>query len=309
MKYLQPFDQPSNPAAPFVDMNAAAGVDGSVPPAAFFNNVQAELLAVITGAGLTPDGAQLNQLYQAILTLIPTPSGAPSDASLVHYGVDSGLANAYILTPSPTCAGVGVGFTIFFLPLNPVTGPSSLTINLTPSGNVTKNLTRPDGTPLQNGDAAAGKLNAAVFDGTAFRLALPTTRVVSDGVTISGDGSPGAPLAAIGQGGPGTDVGQWICIMVGLTGSTAYHLSNPVGLTIGQVVTAAQIMSGTVPFSGDSTQYMQNESGYDLGGNNYGEATSYQSWFGSLTGDWKISGWFVNRPNWTCLQIFLTRIS
>ena len=53
MQYIQPYDQPSNPTAPYVDLNAAAGIDGSVPPAQFFNATQAEILNVITGAGLT----------------------------------------------------------------------------------------------------------------------------------------------------------------------------------------------------------------------------------------------------------------
>jgi hypothetical protein len=171
MKYVQPYDQPLNPAAPYVDLNAPQGIDGSIPPSAFFNVVQAEILNVITYAGLTPNATQLNQLLLAILALMPHPTGGPSDASLVHWGIDSGTTNAIILTPSPTVTTVAPGFTISFVPLNTSTGPTTVEIILT-GGNAVENLLRADLQALIPGvDVVAGKRMTIIFDGTQFYTA------------------------------------------------------------------------------------------------------------------------------------------
>jgi hypothetical protein len=188
MKFIQPYDQPSNPTAPYVDLNEAMGVDGSVPPAKFFNNLQAEVLAVITAAGLTPSDGDLTQLLQAIIALMPSPSGGPSDASLVHWATDSGGVNNLIVTPSPVAAGLAAGFTIFLVPANTVTGNASITVNLSPSGSITKNIRRDDLADLAPGDIKAARLCCLVYDGTQFRLAWVYRGVVTDNITIGGNG-------------------------------------------------------------------------------------------------------------------------
>jgi hypothetical protein len=195
MKYIQPYDQPSTPTAPYVDLNEASGVDGSVPPAKFFNNLQAEILAVIAYARLTPSDGDLNQLLEAILALMPAPSGAPSDASLVHYAVAAGDPNALIVTPLPVAVGLGNGFTLFFIAAADSTAADvTMTVNLSGGGTLVKYVRRADAASLQPRDIRAGRLNAAVYDGTQFRLAL-AAGVVVDNATIQGDGSSASPLA------------------------------------------------------------------------------------------------------------------
>lgn len=165
MKYVQPFDQPSNPTAAYVDLNAATGTDGSIPPAKFFNDMQAEILNVITNAGLTPNAADMTQLRQAILAMIPTPTGAPADASLVHYAVDaSASANNIALTPTPSVSGLTIGLTIFFKAANTVTGVSTLTMTPSSGPAVSKPLVRSNGEVLSAGDIVANSLYAAVYD-------------------------------------------------------------------------------------------------------------------------------------------------
>lgn len=279
MKYVQPFDQPSNPTAPYVDLNAATGVDGSIPPGKFFNALQAEVLAVITAAGLTPDDSDLTQLYQAILALIPPPSGGPADASLVHFGVDTGSANALIVTPSPTTASVAAGFTLFCIPAAANTGAATLTINLSPSGSSAKAILRDDLSALAAGDIAAGRLAAFIYDGTRFRLAWVSRGTVTDNYSILGNGQTGNPLRinydAIG---PGVNVGQFIT-------SQAWDASswqpNASGYTIGKLVSGSSIVSASVP--GISGSVIQEP---------YVSNTAEASWFGAITGTWKLQGFF-----------------
>ena len=54
----------------FIDENVQTGQQGSLIPAAWGNAVTDEILAVIAGAGLTPDESAYDQLLEAIETLI-----------------------------------------------------------------------------------------------------------------------------------------------------------------------------------------------------------------------------------------------
>lgn len=78
MLYNQPLDQPSNPNAPYVDGNPAAGIQGSIVPAASIEFDQREVVEVITRANVRgysdfsgtacaiPNNADLTQLRKAI---------------------------------------------------------------------------------------------------------------------------------------------------------------------------------------------------------------------------------------------------
>lgn len=64
MRYIPPLG--GNPDDPYVDRDAANGVEGSIVAAAAIEAPQREIVAAIIGAGLTPDPANLTQLYQAM---------------------------------------------------------------------------------------------------------------------------------------------------------------------------------------------------------------------------------------------------
>jgi hypothetical protein len=78
MQYNQPLDQPSNPNAPYVDGNPAAGIQGSIVPAASIEYDQREAVEVITRANVrgysdfsgvpcaVPANTDLSQLRKAI---------------------------------------------------------------------------------------------------------------------------------------------------------------------------------------------------------------------------------------------------
>lgn len=83
------FVSPSNvtpteatPRPPYVDGNPQTGQDGSIIPASFVNSTQAEILAVIEGAGLTPASNNLSQLLQAIQILA---AGAGATSAVFAY--------------------------------------------------------------------------------------------------------------------------------------------------------------------------------------------------------------------------------
>ncbi|MDB5582844.1 MAG: hypothetical protein JWR80_8020 [Bradyrhizobium sp.] len=69
MKYNPPFGS-GNPNAPYVDRNTPNAQSGSKVPAAAVEDPQREIVRVITGADLTPDGNSTTQLWEALQILL-----------------------------------------------------------------------------------------------------------------------------------------------------------------------------------------------------------------------------------------------
>lgn len=68
MEYIPPIGAPAD--APYIDGNPSAAIEGSPVPAAAIEHPMREIMAVVTGAGLTPDGEDLTQLRQAIQQMV-----------------------------------------------------------------------------------------------------------------------------------------------------------------------------------------------------------------------------------------------
>ncbi len=98
--------------------------------------------------------------------LVPTPDTARSTL-LSDYKVDTGAANAYIITPVPAISAYTTGQIFSFKAVNANTTTSTLNVN----GLGVKTIKRIDGaTNLQSGDIAAGQVVVVEYDGTNFQL-------------------------------------------------------------------------------------------------------------------------------------------
>lgn len=82
MKYQQPYGL-ADPNAPYVDRNTAGATSGSRVPARAIEHPQREIMAVITGAGLTPSATDLTQLKQAIAQMIAAATGGGATEDFV----------------------------------------------------------------------------------------------------------------------------------------------------------------------------------------------------------------------------------
>ena len=69
----------------FVDADVTNGIRGSKVPAKFFNDIQAEIIAAIEAAGLTPDGSKLTQLAEAIQAMANSGNADLSDYATQKY--------------------------------------------------------------------------------------------------------------------------------------------------------------------------------------------------------------------------------
>lgn len=110
------------------------------------------------------------------------PGSTPTvtDASLLHYGVDTGTANAAVcaaVTPAIT-SSVTVGTAIEIQKINQANS-GSMTVAITATGGtVTAPLFWADGSQLQPGDWPLGAVAYVMFDGTVYRLLSVTQRPV-----------------------------------------------------------------------------------------------------------------------------------
>ena len=77
MKYVEPLNSASYPEreGQYVTANPATGLKGSTVPGESIEHSMREIVHVINMAGLTPSGADLTQLYQAIMLLYPEVEG------------------------------------------------------------------------------------------------------------------------------------------------------------------------------------------------------------------------------------------
>src|SRR6516164_9572753 len=112
----------------------------------------------------------------------PGTSPTVSDASLLHYGIDTGTANAALCASvAPTIgSNISAGITVEVQKINSTnTGSMSLQLPATTGGPVTAPLYWADGNLLQSGDWPASAIALIVFDGTYYRLLSVTNRPVT----------------------------------------------------------------------------------------------------------------------------------
>jgi hypothetical protein len=158
MKYAQPWDQPSNPNASYIDGDQAAGIEGSIIPAAGVEDPQRELVKLITDVGLTaPTDLDLTQVSYATRFM------------RTQFVQDLGVPNniAVALNPSPIVWGTPLSFFVQIGPGNTNTS-SVVTCALTGIPG-TRNVVKHDGSPVQPGDFSAGGVALFAYDGFLVR--------------------------------------------------------------------------------------------------------------------------------------------
>lgn len=89
-----------------------------------------------------------------------------NDVSTIQYGVDTGAADAYVVTLSPAPASYQTGMAVIMKAANTNTGASTINVN----GLGVKSIKDSDGTALTATDIYAGGVYEMFYDGTNFIL-------------------------------------------------------------------------------------------------------------------------------------------
>jgi hypothetical protein len=139
----------------FTKGNPGTGLPATVPGQDWFNAVQEELMAIIEGAGLTPDKADTDQVLEAINIL----------SQAARYAADTGSANAYVAAYTPEITEHVVGLPLSFQAAHANTGAS--TFNPGPGAVAIK---RQNGDALLEGDIPEDAIVTVIYDGTNYQL-------------------------------------------------------------------------------------------------------------------------------------------
>jgi hypothetical protein len=162
MKYQPPYGI-SDPNGPYINGNPAAGIEGSIPPAAAFEYPMREIVAMIQAGDFVPSDGDLTQLLKAIRR------------QYVNYAVDTGVVNALVVTLAPPLENYHAGFPLRILVAVTNTGASAVNVN----GLGPRAIKRGDGSDLHAGDLTAGMIAGLVDTGTVFQLQNPLLGVAS----------------------------------------------------------------------------------------------------------------------------------
>ena len=167
-------------------------ITGSNLTAGEWNQVPGELQNVITGAGITLDGNDVNQLGKAVAQYVAT----------VDYYTDSGVADAYVLSPIGSNHGpvaYSDGMRVRFIPANDNTGASTVNVNSLGVKNIKTHL----GNTLSNKHLRAGRLVELVYNATADEFRISETSSIDDFgngrvISITGNNEVGIQGVAAG---------------------------------------------------------------------------------------------------------------
>lgn len=169
MKYNQPFDQPLNPDAPYINGDPRVGRMGSIPPAESIEFPQRELVALIQATAQPPSNGDLSQVLKAI-KLIDTHN-------TMKIGTNTGNASQW----SMTCTGaipfgsIPVGTSVWFKPGMPsVNGGTVFSLN----GTAFRPVVNLDLSPVGIGDILPTAWLRLFYDGSYWQIIAGSTRLV-----------------------------------------------------------------------------------------------------------------------------------
>jgi hypothetical protein len=117
--------------------------------------------------------------------------GVENDSSYgwVNVGVDTGSANAYVVTNGSPYQSYRTGAHLAFIPANSNTGASTVNVD----GLGSASILNPAGQPLTTGALVAGRLAAMLYSGSSFYLTTPTpfnySNTVSTNTTLNAAGA------------------------------------------------------------------------------------------------------------------------
>jgi hypothetical protein len=172
MKYVQPYGI-TDPDAPYINGNPSLGIQGSIPPAAAFEEPMREIVTVIGKSGITPDDGDLQQMAKGIRS------------QAMNFATDSGTADNLIVVYDPPLLAYTAGLILRVKVA--VSNDGSATID---AGAGRALIKKTNGLPVAAGDLPAGGVVSLVFDGTAFQL-------VNSSVTGTGGTPPAVTFAAL----------------------------------------------------------------------------------------------------------------
>jgi hypothetical protein len=166
----------------YTDGDVIGGVPATDLEGALFDNLQEELANIVEATGVALDGTKLSQVVTALRS------------NGLLYGVDSGAANACVLTYAPVVATLVDGMVLWFKAAATNTGATTLNVN----GLGVKAVVGGANTALQGGEIVANGKCMVVWNATLNSFVL----IECTGAALQvGTGTKSQHAATVGQAG------------------------------------------------------------------------------------------------------------
>src|SRR5512139_4004314 len=153
MKYVAPYGV-SDPEGHYVNGNSQTGTQGSIPPAAAFEDPMRELVNLIEYSGFTPSEDDLEQVTKAVRS------------QRLNYAADTGAVNALAVAYDPVIVSFNVGLILRVKVKITNTGASTIAVDSMPA----TAIKRANGAALSADDLVAGEVATLVYDGSYFQI-------------------------------------------------------------------------------------------------------------------------------------------
>jgi hypothetical protein len=153
VKYVPPYGI-TDPNASYINGDPSIGRQGSIPPAAAFENPMRELVSVISNSNITPDDTDLTQLAKGVRS------------QWMNYVEDSGATNAILGSLAPALQTYTVG-----LPIRVKVLHTNTTAGVTADfGAGPRNVKKMSGADPGVGALPSGGIVELTYDGTQWQL-------------------------------------------------------------------------------------------------------------------------------------------
>jgi hypothetical protein len=156
-----------------INVKKGTSANATTTPTINVNGLGAVTITDPSGSALTAGALAASSMLQLIYdgTSFRALTSSVSPGSIIHYGTDSGAANALVVaSPSPVVTALIDGLVVVVKVANANTGAA--TVNVASLG--AKNIVLPNGVALLAGDLIAGELAVLIYDASNTRFQLAT---------------------------------------------------------------------------------------------------------------------------------------
>lgn len=218
------------------------------------------------GSAIVTTGSQSGT--HTLINLTPIAAGINDPRIINQYVVDTGLTNAYVITPNPGITAYAAGQIFTFKAANANSGASTLNVN----GLGVKNIKKSVSSDLTTGDIPLNGIILVEYDGTNFQLLItqPGVPVIDIQTFIAGgtwtmpSGAKMIKVIGVGGGGGGgaTSTTTTGPLLGGGGGGSGFDysilasmISSPVTITIGAGGAGGIASSNTAPSAGGNSSF------------------------------------------------------
>lgn len=157
---VQPTAEAAGTPGWFTEGNPGSGIPATLVRGSWLNNIQAELMSILSAVGIAGSKGAQNQVLSAIKALM--------QANIGKYAVDTGTVNNVVLTYAPAISALSDGLSLRFKAAAGNTGATTVAVN----GLTAQPIVGGNHSALQGGEIVVGSDCEIVWNSTLNAFVL-----------------------------------------------------------------------------------------------------------------------------------------